>query len=143
MSSVAIRPIQQHYFLRSIYFFYTRHVSAINRRYYKNINGKVAFYIFVLSPDDGRTYRPKHVAYIRRKWVLEHLCSCIGLIAIKDINLTNTTGWQTFSVIGNMQGYCLSVCLSIVLVLTHAQFVFFSKNRHIQTQRYNCSHSLT
>jgi hypothetical protein len=93
MSLVAIRPTQQHYFLTFIYFSYTRHVSAIIRRYYKNIKFKVAFYIFVLSPDDPRTYRPKCVAYIRRKWMLEHLCCCIGLIAFEDINSTNTTGW--------------------------------------------------
>jgi len=37
--------------------------------------------IFVISRSDGWNCGPKHVAYVRRKWMLEHLC-CFGLITI-------------------------------------------------------------
>jgi hypothetical protein len=45
------------------------------------------FYIFVISPDDGRNFRPKHVACIINKWMIEHLCCCIGLTATGDIQM--------------------------------------------------------
>ena len=90
---MAIWPIQQHYILTVIYFSCTRHVPTIIRRYYENIKDKLVSYIFVISPDDGQTYRPKYVAFIRSKWMLEHLCCCIDLIAIEGMNLINTTEW--------------------------------------------------
>lgn len=51
-------------------------VSAINRRYYKNIKDKTdktekevsdLFRIFVIPPDDGRDCPTKHVAFMRNK----------------------------------------------------------------------------
>lgn len=44
------------------------------------------FYISVISPDYGR-----NIAYIRNKRILEHLCCCIGLIIIENINVISNT----------------------------------------------------
>jgi hypothetical protein len=53
---------------------------------------KFTFYISVISPDDGWNCRPKYFAYIRNKWMLEHVCNCIGLIITEDIYWIHTTG---------------------------------------------------
>jgi hypothetical protein len=42
--------------------------------------------IFIISPDDGRDSRPKHVAYMRSKLLSEYLCWCISRITVEDIN---------------------------------------------------------
>ena len=50
-----------------------RRFSPIIRRIYNNVKGKIeeaglnfTFYIFVLLPDFGEKFRPKHVAYVRK-----------------------------------------------------------------------------
>ena len=50
------------------------------------------FYIFVISSDDGRDCRPKHVVYVRNKLMLELLCCCISRISTEDVNSVNATG---------------------------------------------------
>jgi len=50
------------------------------------------FYIFVMSPEDGRNSLPKYVACLKNKWLSKYLCCCIGLISNDDINLINTKG---------------------------------------------------
>jgi hypothetical protein len=49
-----------------------------------------AFYIFVILPDNSRNFRPIHVACMKNTGMLEHLCCCIVLITIQDIDLINT-----------------------------------------------------
>jgi hypothetical protein len=51
------------------------------------ISGAVEFYqcIFVISPDDGRDRQPKHVAYMTKKWMSEHLYCCISQMILEDI----------------------------------------------------------
>jgi hypothetical protein len=44
-------------------------------------------YIIVISPDDVRNFRPKCVAYVRNKWMSEHLWCLVGLMAMEDVNL--------------------------------------------------------
>jgi len=43
------------------------------------------FYVVVKSPDDGRNCRPKHVAYVRKKLMLEYLFCCIGQITKENV----------------------------------------------------------
>ena len=49
------------------------------------------FYIFVILPDDCRKCRPKHVAYMRKEWMLQRLSCCVGLITTAGITVINTT----------------------------------------------------
>jgi len=95
MTSVVIRPIQQHKcsvihsFISHIRDMFRPTILAIVRLHYKNVKGKTdrtkveasslvllsrfissvsfTFYIFVGTPVDGRNYLPKHVTYMRNK----------------------------------------------------------------------------
>jgi len=40
-----------------------------------------------MSPDDVRNFRPKHVAYVKNKWMSEHLWCLVGLMTMEDVNL--------------------------------------------------------
>jgi len=103
-----------HSFISDIRDMFRPKISAIVRRHYKNIKGKTnrtkkeasslvllgrflssisfTFYIFVGTPDDGRNYLPKHVTYMRNKWMSEHSCCCIGLITIEDSDCDTVCG---------------------------------------------------
>ena len=71
-ASMFIRRIKQLKFFNNYFTCWTRDISF-------------NFYIQVISPDGGRNYRPKHVACIRNKWMLQHPCYTIGLTNIGHI----------------------------------------------------------
>ena len=62
--------IFKHVFISHIGDMFRPTVSAITKRFYKNIQS-----------------RPKHVAYMRSELMLGYLCSCIGLLTVECVDI--------------------------------------------------------
>jgi len=105
-ASVFIRPIHQVKFCNSHSTYCTRDISF-------------NFYIDIISPDDGRNCRPKHVACIRNKWMLQYLCLPIGLLTIGHIKpeslyiFCTNTHTHTHTHIHTYIYVCVCVCLCV------------------------------